>query len=118
MVAMRVKKNGNGRSWFVLLLTGLFVGLRLGGVTDWQWYWVLAPVWVNLVLGIILGEEDGGGCLLLLSGLFLGLRLGGVTHWWWPWIFAPVWVAVAIGLVILTAFAGGWLIMRARERWR
>ena len=118
MVAMQEKNDGDGRGWFVLLLTGLFVGLRLGGVTNWQWYWVLAPQWVNLVLAIILGEDEGEGCLLLLSGLFLGLRLGGVTNWWWLWVFAPLWVSIAMGLVTLTAFAGTWLITLARERWR
>jgi hypothetical protein len=116
MVAMREKKDGDGRGWFVLLLTGLFVGLRLGGVTDWQWYWVLAPQWANLVLGIFLGEDDGEAWLLLLTGLFLGLRLGGVTHWWWPWVFVPLWASTAVGLVTLTAFAGTWLISLFRAR--
>jgi hypothetical protein len=30
----------------LLLATGLFVALRLAGVTDWLWWWVLAPLWV------------------------------------------------------------------------
>ena len=24
----------------------LFVGLKLGGVIDWSWWWVLSPFWV------------------------------------------------------------------------
>jgi hypothetical protein len=29
------------------LLTILFIGLRLGHVIDWPWWWVLAPVWIT-----------------------------------------------------------------------
>jgi hypothetical protein len=116
-VTMQQKNDGDGRGWFVLLLTGLFLGLRLGGVTDWQWYWVLAPQWANLVLAIILDEdEEGGGFFLLLTGLFLGLRLGGVTHWSWWWVFAPLWVPIGTALVSLAVFVGSSLIMLARER--
>jgi hypothetical protein len=43
---MREKDDGDGRGWFVLLLTGLFLGLRLGGVTHWSWWRVFAPLWV------------------------------------------------------------------------
>ena len=108
------ENDGDGRGLFVLLLTGLFVGLRLGGVTDWQWYWVFAPLWANLVLAIIFGEDNG--FLLLLTGLFLGLRLGGVTHWSWWWVFAPVWVPIGMLLVGLAVFAGIALLALARQR--
>jgi len=117
MVAMRAKDDGDGRGWLVLLLTGLFVGLRLGGVTDWQWYWVLAPQWANLILAILLGEDhDGGAFPLLLTGLFVGLRLGGVTHWAWVWIFVPLWLPMGLALAGLIAFAGTGLIMMVQER--
>jgi hypothetical protein len=39
-----VAKNSSG------LLAALFVALRLAGVTDWPWWWVLAPVWILAVL--------------------------------------------------------------------
>lgn len=28
----------------------LFIGLKLGHVIDWAWYWVLAPLWGPLAL--------------------------------------------------------------------
>jgi hypothetical protein len=28
----------------------LFVGLKLGGVIDWSWWWVTAPFWGPLAL--------------------------------------------------------------------
>lgn len=36
------------------VLTGVFVGLKLAGVIDWSWWWVLSPTWITaLVLGAI-----------------------------------------------------------------
>lgn len=34
----------------------IFIVLKLCGVIDWSWWWVLAPIWmpVALVLGIII----------------------------------------------------------------
>ena len=28
----------------------LFLGLKLGGVIDWSWWWVTAPLWGGLAL--------------------------------------------------------------------
>ena len=38
------------------LLGILFIGLKLGGVINWSWLWVLSPLWgpIVLVLGILL----------------------------------------------------------------
>lgn len=41
--------SGGGVS-FGGLLTILFVGLKLGHVIDWSWWWVLAPLWIGVVL--------------------------------------------------------------------
>lgn len=35
------------------LLTIVFVVLKLVGVIDWSWWWVLAPVWIPLEVGVI-----------------------------------------------------------------
>lgn len=39
-----------------VLLTVLFVGLKLTGHVAWPWLWVLAPAWIpaTLVLGTLL----------------------------------------------------------------
>ena len=35
------------------LLGILFIGLKLGGVIDWSWVWVLAPFWIGACVSII-----------------------------------------------------------------
>ena len=32
---------------FCGMLTVLFIALKLLGVIDWAWIWVLAPLWIN-----------------------------------------------------------------------
>ena len=45
-----------------LMLT-LFVGLKLTGDITWSWFWVLAPLWMPIVLiiGILLLMVSLGG---------------------------------------------------------
>lgn len=31
---------------FVSLLTTVFIVLKLTGIVDWGWVWVLAPIWI------------------------------------------------------------------------
>lgn len=54
---MEVKTNGGsaGGVGFVGLLQILFIALKLCGVIDWSWWWVLAPMWIStgLVIAII-----------------------------------------------------------------
>lgn len=36
------------------LLLVLFVALKLTGVIDWSWWWVLSPIWIMLgVAGLV-----------------------------------------------------------------
>ena len=35
------------------VLTTIFVVLKLIGVIDWPWIWVLAPFWISFILCII-----------------------------------------------------------------
>jgi len=39
---------------FPLLLTLLFIGLKLGNVIQWSWVWVLSPLWIYYSLVILL----------------------------------------------------------------
>lgn len=32
------------------LLAILFIGLKLGGVINWSWWWVLSPLWIPFVI--------------------------------------------------------------------
>jgi hypothetical protein len=44
--------NGNGIGFGSLLFL-LFLGLKLTGHIDWSWWWVTAPLWIPLTLGIL-----------------------------------------------------------------
>lgn len=39
---------------FLGLLTLLFIGLKLTNFIAWSWVWVLAPLWIGVVIGIAL----------------------------------------------------------------
>jgi hypothetical protein len=45
----------SGGVGFCSLLTLLFIGLKLGHVIAWSWWWVLCPIWIPLaaVLAIL-----------------------------------------------------------------
>ncbi len=32
----------------------LFIGLKLGHVIDWSWWWVISPFWISLGLLLLL----------------------------------------------------------------
>lgn len=47
--------NSNGGVGVLGLLGVLFVGLKLGGVINWSWWWVTAPFWGGFALiGVVL----------------------------------------------------------------
>lgn len=50
----------SGGIGFFGLLTIVFITLKLTGVIDWSWWWVLAPLWIPLALVIVIG------CIILL----------------------------------------------------
>lgn len=35
---------------FTGLLQLLFIALKLVGVINWSWLWVLSPIWISLIL--------------------------------------------------------------------
>lgn len=47
---------------FVSLLTLIFITLKLIGVIEWSWLWVLSPIWIPIIfvlflfgIGILIG---------------------------------------------------------------
>lgn len=48
------KSNGNVGIGIADVLTIVFVVLKLVGVINWSWWWVLSPVWGSIVLVLIL----------------------------------------------------------------
>lgn len=47
--------SSSGGIGFFGALTLLFIALRLLGKIDWSWWWVLAPLWIPTVLGLVIG---------------------------------------------------------------
>lgn len=45
--------NNNGGIGFVGLLAIVFITLKLTGYIDWTWFWVLSPLWISFLIGIV-----------------------------------------------------------------
>lgn len=46
--------NASGGIGFCGLLTIVFIVLKLIGVIEWSWLWVLAPSWIPLAIVLII----------------------------------------------------------------
>lgn len=46
--------SSSGGIGFTGLLTILFIGLKLGGVISWSWWWVLSPIWITFVIALVI----------------------------------------------------------------
>ncbi len=52
---MSKKDNGShGGIGFTGLLTIAFIVLKLTGVIEWSWLWVLSPLWIGALVAVIL----------------------------------------------------------------
>lgn len=51
---MENSNNGGKGLGFVEVLGVVFIILKLCGVIDWPWVWVLAPIWGSLILFVVL----------------------------------------------------------------
>lgn len=47
---MKETNTSSGGVGFCGLLTVAFIVLRLTGYIDWDWWWVLAPLWVPMLI--------------------------------------------------------------------
>jgi hypothetical protein len=47
---MANSSSSSGGIGFGGALALLFIGLKLGGVINWSWWWVLSPIWIPLAL--------------------------------------------------------------------
>jgi len=46
--------SSSGGIGFMGLLAIVFIVLKLVGLIDWQWMWVLAPIWIPACIAIVL----------------------------------------------------------------
>ena len=44
------KDTNSGGIGFTGLLALLFIGLKLAGIIEWRWLWVLSPLWIGAIL--------------------------------------------------------------------
>lgn len=46
--------NPDNRNWisFSEVLTIVFIVLKLTGVVEWSWWWVLSPIWIHILIFI------------------------------------------------------------------
>lgn len=54
---------------FIGGLTLLFIGLKLTGVINWSWWWVLAPAWIAAAISLFMVAVLGAlfGAIYLLD---------------------------------------------------
>ena len=45
----KAKQGGLG---IVSVLTIIFIVLKLSGVVQWSWIWVLSPIWISAVIAV------------------------------------------------------------------
>lgn len=48
------KSAAGGCSIGTTLLQVVFIVLKLCGVIDWSWWWVLSPTWISIALAVLL----------------------------------------------------------------
>lgn len=49
-----MSKQNNTGIGFTGLLTIAFIVLKLTGHISWSWWWVLSPMWISFVFGLVL----------------------------------------------------------------
>ena len=51
---MEKNNNTSGGIGFVGLLTICFIVLKLIGIINWSWLWVISPIWITAIIAIML----------------------------------------------------------------
>lgn len=59
-------KSASGGIGFFGMLTLIFIVLKLCGVINWSWIWVLAPTWISIILTIT----------IIIVALFIEIKKG------------------------------------------
>jgi hypothetical protein len=63
-----------------VLVPVIFIALKLASVVDWSWGWVLAPIWIPVLLAAVIGILGAAAFTLakwlLMARAWLRLRRG------------------------------------------
>ena len=49
-ISIMSKESSSSGVSFMVLLTILFIALKLTNFIDWSWWWVLSPMWLSAVI--------------------------------------------------------------------
>lgn len=118
IVATKTCINTGLRILFLSLLN-----LNLGGVTELPYRAVVAPIWCQFVVVVVIlhtrvRELDDDMCtrdfkkqsafveFQLLMSLFIAMKLDNALHWMWIGVFWPIWIAVGIIIIVAVALTG------------
>lgn len=63
---MRTNNIDNSGIGFAGLLTIAFVVLKLCGIINWSWWWVISPIWISAIIFMVV--------LIGVLGSFIMLR--------------------------------------------
>ena len=50
---MDKNNNDNGKMGIASWMLILFIALKLIGVIDWPWFWVLSPAWIPCLIWLV-----------------------------------------------------------------
>jgi hypothetical protein len=64
-----------------IILTIIFVVLRLTGVIHWSWWWVFSPLWIEAIIIGIMFATAGIGMLFMMRRLRRRMRT--LSQRWW-----------------------------------
>lgn len=53
-MAKQTSAAASGGIGFTGLLAVAFIVLKLTGAISWSWWWVLAPLWLPIIVGLVL----------------------------------------------------------------
>jgi len=62
-----MSNSSSGGIGFFGLLTILFIGLKLGKIIDWSWFWVLSPTLLPILIVVVI--------LIFVGAIYLGKGL-------------------------------------------
>lgn len=70
---MSTSSASSGGIGFFGLLTVLFIGLKLTGVIDWSWWYVLAPLWIPWIVLFVV-------CIIAIIFYVIALIIKGLVE--------------------------------------
>ncbi|KAF0701316.1 Aste57867_8166 [Aphanomyces stellatus] len=89
------------------LVSHILISLRLDGVLDWPWTYVLLPWMLGSTYGSVTNTP------LMLQLLLVALKLDAAIAWSWALVFVPMYAVAAVTLVVastsMTIAGGVWL---------